>query len=250
MKVLAINASPNKGRGNTALILNPFLDGMKTAGAEVELVYTNDLDIKFCRGCLNCLYSRDGKCPQNDDMQKLYPKLREADIWVFGSPVHADGVTGPLMNLMSRTVSFLYPNMEVRNNRCRYPLRAGVKSGKVVLVSNSGFWEIEHFNPLVEHIKSYCANVSREFVGALLRPHGPALSGLIKFNWPVFSSVLYKDVLEAAKKAGYQLMKEGKISPKVLEKISRSLLPRAAYVAIANRDFKKRLEKSNPKLKK
>jgi multimeric flavodoxin WrbA len=41
MKVLAINSSPRMGRGNTALILNPFLEGMKGAGAEVELFYTS-----------------------------------------------------------------------------------------------------------------------------------------------------------------------------------------------------------------
>lgn len=32
MKVLAINSSPRMDRGNTALILNPFLEGMKEAG--------------------------------------------------------------------------------------------------------------------------------------------------------------------------------------------------------------------------
>ncbi|WP_207637584.1 flavodoxin family protein [Desulfotruncus alcoholivorax] len=42
MKVIAINSSPNMGEGNTALILNPFLKGMREAGAEVELFYTKN----------------------------------------------------------------------------------------------------------------------------------------------------------------------------------------------------------------
>ncbi|WP_332882068.1 flavodoxin family protein [Methanosarcina horonobensis] len=45
MKVLAINSSPRMDKGNTALILNPFLEGMKEAGAEVELFYTKKLNI-------------------------------------------------------------------------------------------------------------------------------------------------------------------------------------------------------------
>ena len=37
MKVLAINGSPHMDEGNTAMILNPFLEGMKEAGSEVEV---------------------------------------------------------------------------------------------------------------------------------------------------------------------------------------------------------------------
>ena len=37
MKVIAFNSSPRMDKGNTALILNPFLEGMREAGAEVEL---------------------------------------------------------------------------------------------------------------------------------------------------------------------------------------------------------------------
>jgi multimeric flavodoxin WrbA len=35
MKVLAFNCSPKMSKGNTALILNPFLDGMREEGATV-----------------------------------------------------------------------------------------------------------------------------------------------------------------------------------------------------------------------
>jgi len=37
----------------TALILNPFLEGMREAGAGVELFYTRKLDIKPCTGEFN-----------------------------------------------------------------------------------------------------------------------------------------------------------------------------------------------------
>jgi multimeric flavodoxin WrbA len=36
-------------KGNTALILGPFLEGMRAAGAEVELFYTRKLKINPCR---------------------------------------------------------------------------------------------------------------------------------------------------------------------------------------------------------
>jgi len=50
MKVLAINGSPMMGKGNTALILAPFLQGMEEAGAEIDLFYTKKLKINPCQG--------------------------------------------------------------------------------------------------------------------------------------------------------------------------------------------------------
>lgn len=52
--VMAINSSPKKGKSNTSLILDPFLDGMKDAGADIELFYIRDLEIKPCTGEFNC----------------------------------------------------------------------------------------------------------------------------------------------------------------------------------------------------
>jgi len=67
MKVLAINASPHRDNGNTALILSPFLDGMKEEGAKVEVLYTKTMDIKPCLGCLKCWTKTPGACIQKDD---------------------------------------------------------------------------------------------------------------------------------------------------------------------------------------
>jgi len=36
MKVIAINASPKMEKGNTAVILTPFLEGIDEAGAAIE----------------------------------------------------------------------------------------------------------------------------------------------------------------------------------------------------------------------
>lgn len=66
-KVLAINSSPKMEKGNTNLILTPFLEGIKEAGAEVELFYTNKLKIGPCKGDLNCWIKTPGECFQKDD---------------------------------------------------------------------------------------------------------------------------------------------------------------------------------------
>ena len=81
MKVIAINGSPRMEKGYTALILTPFIEGMTDAGAEVKLFYPRRLKIKPCTcGQMYCWYGKSGECCIKDDMQLLYPQLREADI--------------------------------------------------------------------------------------------------------------------------------------------------------------------------
>ena len=55
----------------------------------------------------------------------------------------------------------------------------GYKRGKIVLVCNCGYWEMDNFNPLLAHVKAICRNTDREFAGALLRPYGYIMGKLV-----------------------------------------------------------------------
>ena len=96
MRAIAFNSSPRMHEGNTALILEPFLQGMRETGAEVELFYTRRLKINPCFGCMYCWLRKPGECCQRDDMDILYPKLRSAQILVLASPLYVDGMTGTM----------------------------------------------------------------------------------------------------------------------------------------------------------
>ncbi len=238
MKVLAFNSSPNTENGNTALILNPFLKGMKEAGAEIELFYIKKLKINPCISEMSCVIKTPGKCILNDDMQMLYPKLKEADIIVFATPLHFDGMTTTMKNLIERLwLPSGTPFLELRNGRVRHPVQPNTKKAKIVLLSNCGFYELENFTPLLAHIKAICENLSFEFAGALLRPHGPTLGMMLKAGAPV------TDVLNAAEEAGRQLVTEGKMSEETLNVVSRELLPLKDYVQHHNQRIKQFVEK-------
>jgi hypothetical protein len=130
----------------------------------------------------------------------------------------------------------VYPFFELRDGHCRHPLREGQKHGKVVLVSNSGFWEIDNFDPLLIHMRAMCKNFAREFVGALLRPHGAALKPMIELGAPL------DDIFAAAKEAGCQLVRDGKMSAETLNVVSRELMPLEMYVQAANQGFQQQLD--------
>lgn len=238
MKAIAINSSPKRDKGNTSLILDPFLDGMREEGADVELFYTNDLKINPCHGDFNCWTREGGRCGQDDDMKMLDPKIRDADVIVFASPVYCDGVTGPMKMLMDRTAPQVKPVVEIRDNHTRHPLQENVKRGKIVLISNCGFWELDNFDPMIAHIKAYCKNANTEFAGALVRPHGEVLRYMLEMGMPV------KDVIDASKDAGRQLVTTGKISSDSLNTISRKLIPRDVFVQNANQALQEFVERA------
>jgi len=243
MKVLAFNSSPSMDRGNTALILNPFLKGMREAGADVDLFHTMNLKIHPCQGDFTCVIKTSGQCFQKDDMQMIYPKLDAADVVVFATPLYADGMTGSMKNLVERLwVPRGNPFLEVRDGHTRHPVqvRKDGKDIKVVLVSNCGFWEVDNFAPLVEHMKAICRNMNVEFAGAVLRPHGPTLRMMLETGAPV------QDVLEAAEEAGHQLARDGKMSEKTLGIVSRELVPLETYVEVHNQRLNQFLEKMGP----
>jgi multimeric flavodoxin WrbA len=236
MKVIAINSSPLIDKGNTSLVLDPFLEGMKEAGAVVELFYTKKLEIHPCQGEFNCWLKTPGECFQQDDMQMLLPKLAGAEVLVLATPVYVDGVTGPMKNLLDRIIPLVQPFVELRDDHCRHPRRAEVKVGKLVLVSNCGFWEMDNFDPLLVHMAAVCRNLGSAFAGALLRPHGPALRGMMERGMPV------NDIFEAAKEAGRQLVNNGQMSPETLKLVQRELLPRETYMQLINQRFREALD--------
>ncbi len=87
MKVVGFAGSPRIG-GNSDTLLDQWLAGAKDAGAEVEKVYLDKLQINPCRACDACRRAGASGCIVRDDMQQLYPKLLAADIWVLATPVY------------------------------------------------------------------------------------------------------------------------------------------------------------------
>jgi len=100
-KVLIVKGSP-RARGNSASLAEQVAAGARAAGAQVEDVYLHGLDIRACDGCDFCQGTADMGCAIEDDMQMLYPKIREADAIVYASPIYWFTVSAQLKLFMDR----------------------------------------------------------------------------------------------------------------------------------------------------
>jgi len=218
IKVLAINGSPRKEKGNTAMIFNPFLQGLIDAGAKVELFYTGRLKIRPCVCSeMQCWYGNPGECTIQDDMKMLYPKLREADLLVLATPVYIP-LPGDVQNLINRLCPLIYPYLENRQGRTRARFHEDVNIKKIMLVSTGGWWEKENFDTLVLIIEELAELASVEFGGAVLRPH----AYLMKKEGVITKAG--ECVLSAVRSAGYELVMDGDIRLETLEMISQPLI--------------------------
>ncbi len=218
MKVIAINGSPRMEKGRTAMVLGDFIQGMMDAGSEVELLYASRFKVKPCAcGEMYCWRKKPGECCIKDDMQLLYPKLREADILILSTPVYIP-LPGDMQNVINRLCPLLGPFRELREGRTRARFRKDVGIQKIVLVSTSGWWEKANFGTVVRITEELAEDASVEFAGAVLRPHASLMKEKGK---------LTKDgeaVLNAVKRAGYELIEKGRMNKETLEAISRPLI--------------------------
>jgi len=97
--VIAFVGSPRSG-GNTDILVDEILSGAREAGATTTKVMLNDLTINPCKACYSC--RPGGVCAQDDDMTGLYEKMREADVWVIGTPVYWWGPSAQLKAFVDR----------------------------------------------------------------------------------------------------------------------------------------------------
>ena len=99
MKVLLVNGSPHKN-GSTYTALCEVEKALNNEGIETSIVW---LGTDAISGCLACGYcSRNGKCVKNDIVNEFAQRAKNADGFVFGTPVHYAGASGAITSFLDR----------------------------------------------------------------------------------------------------------------------------------------------------
>ena len=101
MKVLLINGSPHED-GCTYTALREVAGELEKAGIETELFHVGKQPIRGCIGCGYCK-NKGNKCVfGNDTVNTALEKARDADGFIFGSPVHYAAASGMLTSFLDR----------------------------------------------------------------------------------------------------------------------------------------------------
>jgi multimeric flavodoxin WrbA len=164
-------------------------------------------------------------------MTEILEKMANADVIVLATPVYVDGMTGSLKTLLDRVIPLLHGAFELRDDHCRHALREHVKAGKIALFSVCGFPEMDNFDALITHVKALSKNMSREFVGSLLRPYAWIIDPAMKQGAPL------GHILEAVKQAGHQLVSDGKMKDETLATVASEIMPRDEIIKIMKQNY-------------
>ncbi len=109
--ILGVIGSPRK-QGNTHILVEKILDGAKEKGAETDIIFLTDYHIKECNGCHQCWKGKE--CSKKDGMNKLYGKIGNSDLIIFGTPVYWYGPTALMKGFIDRFVYFNCPENRIK----------------------------------------------------------------------------------------------------------------------------------------
>lgn len=145
-KIVILNGSPRR-TGNTSALVKAFTEGAESAGHTVTEFFLDSMNIHGCKGCFGGHSSKECPCVQRDDMNKIYPVVRECDVIVLASPLYYWNMSGQIRTAIDR----LFALEEGDGNLLRGHGRA---SALLMAAEGHGFEDVHtYYNHLMEHLK-------------------------------------------------------------------------------------------------
>ena len=99
MKVLLVNGSPHK-KGCTYTALSEITKVLNEYDIETEIFWIGTKPIMGCTACGKC--SELGKCAFDDKVNEFNKIAKDADGFIFGSPVYYAGASGQITSFLDR----------------------------------------------------------------------------------------------------------------------------------------------------
>lgn len=144
-RIIILNGSP-RPKGNTAALVEAFTKGAESAGHTVTAFLLDKMDISGCKGCLGGGKNPDSPCVQKDDMDKIYPVYKEADIVVLASPLYYWNLSGQLRTAFDRLFAVAECDPNLSN-----PVKGAVL---LMAAEGNGFDEVKaYYKALIRNLK-------------------------------------------------------------------------------------------------
>jgi len=185
--VLGISGSPRRN-GNTETLLDSALEGAIEGGADVVKVCLNELDMKGCQECGGCLNT--GKCVIDDDMQRIYDLIEDADVIIVASPIFFSGLSSQVKMVVDRCQCIW-----ARKNKLNRPL--GDTKRRVGGFLSVGGMRGSDFSNAISVMKVFFVILDVEYYGELTHPWIDEEGAILE----------HQDLLKSARELGTELVR-------------------------------------------
>lgn len=169
---IQLNGNHSSIKDNLNNFLKPFKQALSTNSNEIYEINLHEMTINACLGCTeDILFEPKPHCTQDDDMNSVYPILREADLWIFAIKQNHIDVPDKIQNFLDRLEPLFNDNIDLQNLHVFDIDKPAETNKKVFLMAFSEHWGKEVFRELSYHIQSTAFLFNREYFGEFLRPH-------------------------------------------------------------------------------
>nr|WP_312579820.1 DUF2087 domain-containing protein [Sedimentibacter sp.] len=209
MKIIVINGSPKGENSNTNIMVNEFLKGAQSAGAETVNIFLSEKKIEYCKGCHICWSRGPAQCVISDDMTSVLMHMGDANVIVFASPVYFENISGMLKVFMDRMTMIGGPqsqkDTEAREEK--KPESAKINVPKLMMISSCGFADESEFEVTSLWINRVSQKMHMELVGEIYATNGKLLKETPEELKPALAKFM-----NAIEKAGYEIGTEMKMT--------------------------------------
>lgn len=151
MKRILVVMGGGRPKGNTEQLVDSFIRGAEEAGHSVEKVSLLKTEVKGCLGCNACRYGKP--CVQKDGFNELAPKIKQADLIVFASPLYFWTISSKLKAFIERFYCIAEEDPEPPYGRYeKYPVK---DSALLMTSADEFFWT---FNQAVSYYQFAIVN--------------------------------------------------------------------------------------------
>lgn len=156
-KVIILNGSPRVG-GNTEILCSTCAEEIEKNGCEAEIISFRGRSFKSCNAC-NICKEKIGECAIDDDgLNEIIDKIKDADGLIVASPVYFGTARGDMMSAIQRISMVSYGGERFLSGMVGGPIAVGRRGGHTatiqellmfyfindMVVAGSDYWNIAY----------------------------------------------------------------------------------------------------------
>ncbi len=200
-------------------ITETFVRQLTKHGITLSHFDIESMNIEPCEGCTgDYLFETNGKCRKDDDMNKIYPGLKDCDTWLFSFPIVSGKMPEPLRNFIDR----LEPLFKFELNSKEHEMNRDHKGNLAVIAgidgSSNGLEEMEF------HFAQLAAMYDKKFSGIMAIPNSGALELMYRYGNKL--PVLF----DAAEESGRQFANIRDINPALIEALKIDIIEDGTFL--------------------